>query len=85
MPKKQMGKKRPRAGLKPGRDKSVPNLGMGDSSIEPQMLPIIKRWSFFRRMLGTASGNIRSFQIYITKNGYYTVYLEDSATRNRSQ
>ena len=71
MPKKQKGKKRPRVGSTP---QSV-NLGTVDSPVEPQMLRIIKRWSFFRRMLGTTSGDLRSFQIYETDNGHYTVYL----------
>jgi hypothetical protein len=52
---------------------------MADNPVEPQMLRTIKRWSFFRRVLGTPA-DIRSFQIYITKSGYYTVYLKDSAT-----
>jgi hypothetical protein len=80
MPKKQIGKKRPRAGSKSHRGKSVLSAGRVDSPIEPQMLRTIKRWSFFRRILGATSGDVRSFQIYITKNGYYTVYLKDSAT-----
>jgi len=80
MPKKQIGKKRPSAGSKPHRDKSVLNSGMVDSPIEPQMDRTIKRWSFFRRILGTTAGDVRSFQIYTTKSGYYTVYLKDSAT-----
>ena len=77
MPKKQIGKKRPRAGSKTHRGKSVQNPGRMDSPIEPQMLRTIKRWSFFRRR-GATSRDLRSFQIYITKNGYYTVYLKDS-------
>jgi hypothetical protein len=79
MPKKQIGK-RPRAGSKPHRGKSVLNPGLVDSPIEPRMLSTIKMWSLFRRMIGTTSRDIRSFQIYITKSGYYTVYLKDSAT-----
>jgi hypothetical protein len=85
MPKKQVGKKRRRAGSEPHRGKSVLNSGIVDRPIAPQMLRTIKEWSFFRRMLGTTSGDvrgdIRSFQIYITKNGYYTVYLNDATTR----
>ena len=80
MPKKQMGKKRPTAGSKLHKGKSVLNAGMADSPIEPQMLGTIKRWSFFRRMLGATPGDVRSFQIYITKSGYYTIYFQDSAT-----
>jgi hypothetical protein len=79
MPKKQIGKKRPRPGAKQHRGKSVLGSGMANNPVEPQMLRTIKRWSFFRRVLGTPA-DIRSFQIYITKSGYYTVYLKDSAT-----
>jgi hypothetical protein len=49
MPKKQIGKKRPRAGSKPHGGKSVLNAGMVDSPNEPQMLRTIKRWNFFAR------------------------------------
>jgi hypothetical protein len=76
MPKKQIGKKRPRAGSKPQGSKSVLNAVV-DTPIEPQMLRTIKRWSFFRRMLGATSGDVRSFQIYMAEKRYYTVYLKD--------
>jgi hypothetical protein len=73
MAKKQIRKKRPRVGSTP---QSVLNSATVDSPVEPQMLRIIKKWSFFRRMLGPTSGDLRSFQIYKTDNGHYTVYLD---------
>jgi hypothetical protein len=76
MTKKRMGTKRPRAGAH--RRKSVLNTRMRDNPVDQtEMFWTIKARNFFRRAIGTTTGDIRSFQLCITNSGYYTVYLKD--------
>jgi len=75
MTKKQT--KRPRAGGLPHRRKSVLSSRMRDNSVQAQTEMLWTKWNVFRRALGITTGDIRSFQLYITDNGYRTVYLKD--------
>ena len=75
MTKKQT--KRPRAGTLPHRRKSVLSSRRRDDSVEAQTEMFWTRWNVFRRALGITTGDIRSFQLYITDSGYRTVYLKD--------
>jgi hypothetical protein len=77
MTKKRIGAKHPKAGAH--RRKSVLNTRMRDNPVEAEMerLLTITVRNFFRRAFGTRPGDIRSFQLYITKSGYHTVYLNN--------
>ena len=82
MTKKQT--KRPRAGGLPHRRKSVLSSRMRDNSVQAQTEMLWTKWNVFRRALGITTGDVRSFQLYITDNGYRTVYLKDLRGPRRS-
>ena len=75
--KKQTVGKRPRAGER--KRKSVLNSRMRDNleKAQTEMLWTINVRNFFQAVLGTTTGGIRSFQLYETNSGYYTIYLKD--------